>query len=127
MCGCVFICLGSHIAFRHVYLQHYCVSECVCVCVRVCTAECEIPLSVLKPSLAYCPLRERERERVNTHTQLSHLCVCVCVCVSASGCVCNFLMCMSHHQHCCTSQHRFYISDIVFKTNYSTYAIKVYK
>lgn len=71
MCGCVYVYLS-----RITHSFQTCLSStllCVRECVHVCTSECEIPLSVLKPSLAYCPLREtdrepeRERERQATH------------------------------------------------------------
>lgn len=109
-CACVGVCVYLS-GITHSF-QTCLSSTLVCFreCVWMCTLECEIPLSVLKPSLAYCLLRDY----THTHAQLSHLCMCLffcaglCVCVSfwrgaLSGDGGNFLMYISHHQQRCLS------------------------
>lgn len=71
---CVCVCLSG---ITHSFQT--CLSStllCVQECVHVCTCECEIPLSVLKPSLAHCPLKEREREAAYTHITPVFVCEC---------------------------------------------------
>lgn len=80
VCVCVYLSGIAHSFQTCLSSTLVCVRECV----RMCTSECEIPLSVLKPSLAYCLLRETER----LHTHSYHTCVCVCFSVQAPVCVC---------------------------------------
>lgn len=93
-CACVGVCVYlpgiTHSFQTCLSLTLLCVQKCV----HVCTSECEIPLSMLKPSLAQCPLKERERGKPHTHRHkhtpvfCAHLCLHVhrhmhlCVCVS---------------------------------------------
>lgn len=93
---------------------------CVRECVRACTSKCEIPLSALKPSLAYCLLRETETHYIYTHTHSYH--TCVRVCFSVQTCVCdavyqlwrsamsgdggNFMMYISHQKTLSSVSHQ---------------------
>lgn len=94
MCVCVCVCLSG---ITHCF-QTCLSSTLVCVreSVRACTSECEIPLGVLKPALAYCLLRynvcthTETHEHTCTHTQLS-LCTCLFfLCRSPSECIAAF-------------------------------------
>lgn len=93
-CACVGVCVYLS-GITHSFQT--CLSStllCIQKCVHVCTSECEIPLSVLKPSLAQCPLKEREKEASHTHTDTNihlfflHIYVCMCTDMHLCVCVC---------------------------------------
>lgn len=109
VCVCVYLSGITHSFQTCLSSTLVCVRECV----RVCTSKCEIPLSVLKPSLAYCLHRETERGYAHTHSYHT----CVRVCFSVQTCVCETL-CISFREVLCqvmlvTSWCTFYIKNAV--------------